>query len=53
MMEEYLSNLLNQNKQFILLLIGIPASGKSTYTKELCKNYPNIKRINKPKSAIF
>lgn len=47
MMEESLSNLLSQNKQFILLLIGIPASGKSTYAKELCKNYPNIKRINK------
>lgn len=47
MMEESLSNLLNQNKQFILFLVGIPASGKSTYAKELCKNYPNIKRINK------
>lgn len=47
MMEEPLSNLINQNKQFILFLVGIPASGKSTYSKKLCKDYPKLKRINK------
>lgn len=35
------------NKQQILLCKGLPASGKSTYSKALCTDDPNFIRINK------
>lgn len=34
-------------KQKIILTVGIPASGKSTYAKELCKDDSNFRRVNK------
>lgn len=38
----------NTMKQHILILKGLPASGKSTYAKELLAKHPNVyKRINK------
>ena len=33
-------------KQKIILLSGIPASGKSTYSKQFVKDFPNFIRIN-------
>lgn len=33
--------------QKIILCKGLPASGKSTYAKQLCKDDPNFIRINK------
>lgn len=35
------------NKQKIILLKGLPASGKSTYAKEFCFRNSNFIRINK------
>lgn len=34
-------------KQVCLLTRGLPASGKSTYAKELCDLFPHWKRVNK------
>lgn len=38
--------------QHILFLMGLPASGKSTFAKEYCEKNPNYKRINKDELRI-
>ena len=40
-------------KQKIILTVGIPASGKSTYAKELCKDDSNFRRVNKDDIRTF
>ena len=32
---------MNRSDQYFIMLIGIPAAGKSTITKKLLRQYPN------------